>query len=543
MRCALNSLEGKVNLRRLKDQLCPDVIIKTGWAKWWTDVRTKMVARGVLRVGAGNNPMLELLNIPTTREDEYADMLAACHTPVEFAQTMLKYIGEETTIDDRAPFISKQMQLLFDLISSKDMIPDGEKILGKYLLDDVKDFDGDVDLDYPLDVAEIASDNARALKALEALRIADYEVRFLKEVENVNSTWAMVFAEAMLRDIPETWDFVAMTLRESGEDRLLHDSCRKIYDHAFKLTRELDVAEDASDEEKAAAAAAGGKAWPVQFMWLSRKVIGEGNGDLYGIDASFPTMMIEILRLGMDIHHRMDRGERRARKHLLLFRNLLAERQCRLLQNTLNECEVDAARHILHSIEVNRALSDARIESMAKIVRDRFPSLAKVEEVVEEEAILCTAAGLRKKRKELSDIQNNELPEVQKAIGEALALGDISENSELDAARTKEDQLKNQMARIVRDLEQVRELTVDEIDASMAGFGTKVKLKNLDSGDIEEFTILGRWDANIEEGIISDISAIGRGVTGLKLNESNSFQTPDGATVNYEVIGLEAASF
>ena len=124
-------------------------------------------------------------------------------------------------------------------------------------------------------------------------------------------------------------------------------------------------------------------------------------------------------------------------------------------------------------------------------------------------------------------------------VGEALAMGDVSENAELDAARERESRLKEAAKEIMDELKRVKVIDPATVDASAAGFGTKVTLKRED-GKTKIYTILGRYEADHENFIISNESPIAQGILGKKPGDVASVETPEGA-VQYEVISVDRA--
>ncbi len=147
--------------------------------------------------------------------------------------------------------------------------------------------------------------------------------------------------------------------------------------------------------------------------------------------------------------------------------------------------------------------------------------------------------GLRKRQAELKRIQEEELPDVAKQIGEALAMGDISENVELDAARERVARLKEAAKGIMEELKRVRVLGPEDVDASKAGFGTKVTLKRED-GKTKVYEIFGRYEADHDRNIISIESPIAQGILGKTPGEKAAVQTPEG-NVMYQVISVDRA--
>lgn len=546
IRCAMRSLDGRVTVRRLKDALVPDVIGKAAWTKWWGGVKSDMSTKGLIRVtGTAANAVVELLHIPTTLEEEYKSRLAACHTPVLFARVLMEYADRREDVPGKIAFLNEQLRAMFDLIQSGDAVNDGEKLLGKLTLDRVREAEPDVENMYALDIYAIAADSKRALDAVEKIGIPAFEKQFLEAVQEANKGWAAMYGEALLRNIPGSWTWIAGQLQDAGEDKVLHATCRLIADHAYK-PRQVEITEPGPDGQPWTHTVA--KTYPSQFLWLATQAVCEGDPKDFGLTGTSRSQIIgDVLRLGMDIFHRNERGDRSAKALVHEFRNTLAERNCRMVRTVLEESSQEDARHLMHAIQINRSLSEARVDSLTDIIVEKYPNLVKIAETESGDSeefgdLLATPMGIQKKRQEREKIINQELPATQKAIGEALQLGDISENAELDAARAKEELLNSRLAELNRELTRAKVMQPSDIDATRVGFGTKVKVRNLGTRDEVTYTILGRWDVNMDRNIISEISAIARGLAGARKNDTRNVQTPDGV-VSFEVLDIQLANF
>ncbi len=553
VRCTLRSLEGKVTLKRLKEALVPAVIARTQWSKWWNAVKRQMIERGQLRVGGtGPTSEVELLMIPTTLEDEFSVKLAACHNGVEFVTVLRKYLEASREGPHRVEFLERKLRELARVVSHDDarVASDGQKTLVRFAYDLCLDVEPDMEQNYDFDVAAVASDSQRFLAAIEEMGLADFERKLLQICEDNNKKWKSAFADALLRDIPDSWDLIADSLRDAGEDKLLHARGQTIWAHAYKpLETEEIIEEEKLDGTKTPVTIKSRRVFPRQFLWLATRVITQDKPADWGLNQSKLQVLTEILRLGTDLYHRVERGERTAKGLVLEFRDALAAGNSKLLRTVADEeLDLDRARALRQQIQVNRSLSEARVDAMLEILDGLYPELAVSAAAADaaqigDEEILTTAQGLRKKRDEQRRILNDELPAVERAIVEAIGYGDVSENAELDAARERKDVLNATLAEVNRDLARARVVGADEIDESRVGFGTVVELRNAETKEGVKYTILGRWDVDIPRGVISYNSAIAKGLEGLRKGQSRRIKTPDGKEVEFEVLSIVKAPY
>jgi len=98
----------------------------------------------------------------------------------------------------------------------------------------------------------------------------------------------------------------------------------------------------------------------------------------------------------------------------------------------------------------------------------------------------------------------------------------LRENAEYKAAKEKQEQLNSQIAKLKEDLERAQLFDPNSINTSKVSFGTKVLLLNETSGQREEYTILGPWESNPENNIISYLSPFGGAI--LNRTEGEKFE-------------------
>ena len=142
----------------------------------------------------------------------------------------------------------------------------------------------------------------------------------------------------------------------------------------------------------------------------------------------------------------------------------------------------------------------------------------------------CTQASLEAKKKELEDINKVQLPEVMKEIAEAREKGDLSENSEYQYGKDKQQLL------------QKKALTPESIDPATSGFGTVITVKNVKHAKLETYTLMGPWESDDERGVINILAPIGKALAGHKKGDHFVFEWA-GSRTSYIVEDVHLADF
>ncbi len=154
------------------------------------------------------------------------------------------------------------------------------------------------------------------------------------------------------------------------------------------------------------------------------------------------------------------------------------------------------------------------------------------------EEILLTAEAYKKKYDELEYLRTTGRDEIAERIKEARSFGDLSENSEYDEALNDQAKMEEKIAQLENVIKKARILDESEIDTEIIRVGLKVKIRDIDYDEIEEYKILGESQANPDEGIISDQSAVGKALLGNKVGDIVKVNLPNGNVINFEVLEI-----
>lgn len=140
--------------------------------------------------------------------------------------------------------------------------------------------------------------------------------------------------------------------------------------------------------------------------------------------------------------------------------------------------------------------------------------------------IYLTQSGLDDLKKELEYLRTEKRPEVINSLKEARALGDLSENAEYDAARAAQAEVEGRIKEIEVMLENVVVITGERSD--VASIGSNVKIKYVDDGEVEEYSIVGSQEADPFQNKISNESPIAKAIIGSSVGSVVEVDSPSG---------------
>jgi len=150
------------------------------------------------------------------------------------------------------------------------------------------------------------------------------------------------------------------------------------------------------------------------------------------------------------------------------------------------------------------------------------------------ERVPMTREGYENLKIQLDKMQNFEMIEIATRIAEARALGDLSENAEYHAAREDQGMLQARVDSLKDKL--ARAILVDRstLPSNLVVFGTRVMIKDLDSGEEEVYELVGPGDEDYDNNKILTSSPRGQALLGKKCGDSVSFKVPKGL-LRYEI--------
>jgi len=146
-----------------------------------------------------------------------------------------------------------------------------------------------------------------------------------------------------------------------------------------------------------------------------------------------------------------------------------------------------------------------------------------------------TAAGYKALEDELNRLKSEERPEVIKAIAEARAHGDLSENAEYHAAKERQAFIEGRVIELDDMIGRADVIDVSKLSGTTVKFGATVTLVDEDTDEEKKYQIVGDMEADAKKGRISISSPIARALIGKGIGDTVEVAAPGGAR-SYEIL-------
>ena len=148
-----------------------------------------------------------------------------------------------------------------------------------------------------------------------------------------------------------------------------------------------------------------------------------------------------------------------------------------------------------------------------------------------------TRQGFEALKKDLENLKRIERPQNIKAIEEARAHGDLSENAEYAAAKDRQSFIERRIGELEFKLANIDIIETDKLPKNRAVFGSKVVLENIETGEDVSYQLVGPDESDIENGRISVSSPLGKAIIGRKPGDELTLQVPGGKRI-YELVEI-----
>lgn len=146
-----------------------------------------------------------------------------------------------------------------------------------------------------------------------------------------------------------------------------------------------------------------------------------------------------------------------------------------------------------------------------------------------------TAEGLAKIRKEIKELERLIKVDIPRDLAAAAAHGDLRENAEYQAAKEKQAFSMTRLRELRDRVHGAEVVRPSDFPDDIVTLLKRVKVKDVDSGEVEEYVILGDGDTDLEKNIISYRSPLANCLIGHKKGEVIAAELP-GGTRNLEVL-------
>ncbi|MDR2210432.1 MAG: transcription elongation factor GreA [Spirochaetaceae bacterium] len=492
LKTVIKSFGNFCDLKRIKAELVPSVLSAGEWTGWTTKAREILKTDSTFGVSPDNIDLFTVRDRPISIEEKLYNEFKAQKNFFDRINTIRDLEAKKEAELDSELF-NEMFNYFTGYLRSYSQI--NEQVIASYLL--VKEMAGrhpHLGKNLQGDFQEIFN-NIEDLPAL-FLNLKDPKIKeeFLLQIKLTVDDWADIYVRlfpyAMLPSI------ISSLEKEGYEEKLVG-----LIQNCFENYRDYREA----------------------VVWFHKNV--KNPQWFTGANITEEKKIITLIYI-LDItyrdidNHRNTVENRKTNKQVytLLFKD-------GLLESFILKADEDTLLRIYTLIEDVKDLDPADKFKLRGIIQEKDPNFKFTGETEKRafRGLMVTAAKYEEKQRHLAHIMDEEVPANSKEIAFALSLGDLRENAEYKAAKEKQEILNSTVAKLKDEIERAQLFDPATVNTDRISFGTRALLVNIHSREEEEYTILGPWESDPENHIISYLSPFGSAMLNKRIGEQFEF--------------------
>lgn len=527
LKLLIREMGGKASLKDIKAKLVDGVLDTADWTRWWTVAKRAAMKDPYLNVSGGAAAAIELRDKPLSHQEEIIGKVKSAKVLDTKIALVDEYIGSLKSTEHLAEVLEQLAQML--LAEANQSRNSATVVQTALVIDDLRALSPQVKTQPPALDAILAP--GTALSVVEDIPKPSHKRRALLRLKDIYpDRWADVFCSIFSESAGE---------RSGRNDR---SSRSDLWDVAAKEL--IDAKKLREITQAFAHILSKYKEYPEVYLWLCRSAITGKYPIILG-EHNKIDLVEKLLNLLNELNRTVPGESKTAmaeRKKLQSkAREAIAVSDFKYLQKIAADSSEDEGRRIYNAAKSCLGLTDTAYERILDIVIAEHPSVvpAKIESA-EEDAILTTPDGLRRKEAEFDNVMNKEIPENQEALRVAISFGDLSENAEYSAAREQQGILMKKAERIKKELTVAKLIDPEAVRDDEVSIGCSIEIRNTRNDRIEHYTILGPWDSDAERGVVSYLTPMAEAFLGKKLGDKARLDFSESKD-EYELVSIKKA--
>ncbi|GAB1482817.1 transcription elongation factor GreA [Treponema sp.] len=511
LKTIIRSFDNSCDIKKIKAELVPSILTPSEWTTWSTKAREILKSDPSFGVNPENIDLFMVRDRPISVEEKLFNEFKAEKNFFDKVQTVRTFTEMKGTEPD-SEYFGEMFNYFAAYLKSYTQVNEG--VVASYLL--VKDLVGKypyLGTGFQFNFVEIFDEIEDVVAVFTALKDSRLKEEFLKQIKVFVPNWSDVYLKlfpyALLVSIIEN-------LKKEGYEGKLIAMVQNCYDN-YREYREAVV-------------------------WLFRYQKDEEWFAKTGL--SFEKLLITLV-------HVMDLTYREIENHRDTTENRKINKQVQtvlfkegVLDTFIDAADTDTITRIYTLVDDVKDLDPSIKMRLRNRILDKHPSFkffGVEEKTIVSRGLIVTMAKFQEKQKQLQHINEVEVPKNSKEIGNAIALGDLRENAEYKAAKEKQEILNATVAKLKDEIERAQLFDPSTVNATRVGFGTTVSLYNETESTEEHYTILGPWESDPDNDIISYLSPFGGSLLNKKIGEHFEFSIND-ENLKYVVKDISVAT-
>ncbi|GHV83151.1 transcription elongation factor GreA [Spirochaetia bacterium] len=520
LKTIIKSFGNYYSLKQIKAELVPQVLTSGEWTSWNVKAKEILTTDPSFGVSTENIDIWTVREHPIEEEEKRYNEFKAEKKFYKRVEIIRK-LADLTSDDGDSEYFKEALGFFHGFLKSYSQTTDYDYVVSSYLI--LKNLAAK----FPFIASQLQLNFLNIFDTIENvselfMNIKDDELRrdFLNQIKLFVSGWQSIYiklfsyaASISQKDMPL---FIIDTLKkENREDKII------------SLIK--DCFENYKDNREA-------------VVWFYKNY--QDDPVFAKADLSEKKIIIALIHI-LDVTYREIDNNRNTTENKKINKqvhNILFKEN--ILNNCIDNTDSETIIRIWTLLEDVADLDPADKLKIKTRIEENGHDLKNYSGVQQKEVVsrklIVTMAKYQEKQKQLSHIMEEEVPANSKEIAFALSLGDLRENAEYKAAKEKQELLNSTVAKLKDEIDRAQLFDPATLTTNRASFGTIVTLANESTGADEIYTLLGPWESDPDNKVISYMSPFGAAIFNKRIGDKFEFSMNEGKT-NYTVKEINKA--
>jgi transcription elongation GreA/GreB family factor len=500
VKLVLSSLGGKATADQIQQALVPDVI-REDWKKWWEAAKRELKKDGHFQVPVKKTEPIVYQAAEVSLQDRLlADFRAAKGLKAKVAVSG-EILKNASDLADKAGAAGEIVAALNAEIPSYQRTQPAVALEAIFARDDIRQMAGAPPVEGELIPDAVWSQDFKLGPLMEQLPAAKHR-RALESFKAANPEhWHEVLRQTMNGISAKLCrEFAGLLIHEGKFDLLKETLARLISQHMASTELLLWLAKDRNDSF----------------------------ADILGP---------EVFRAMLTAMERDQFNERRSNR----LRDFILDDQ-ELLVELIGSADLEVIKDLTRALQLSPCFDDMDKRSLLARIVKSYPtiqSLISGEQTKQDSGLIVSWDSLERRKEEYRELVEKKVPANSKEIAIARSYGDLRENHEYKAAKEMQKILMRRKSELEAQLVRARGTDFAGPRTDTVGIGTVVRATDLETGQAEQFSILGAWDSDPDKGVISYLSPVAQSLMGKKVGDQVEFEA-HGVRHHHRIEAIEA---
>lgn len=480
------------------------VVGEEKFKKWWSSAKKAIAKDPRIAVPEKKTECYVLRETPVSSEDELMEQFNATRSArrrIALADELVADLGKQPAKSDLSPVLKG----VADAVKDSNQLDAAERLYGAFIRDQLAKATGSTETFQPTQAELVGS--VRDLPAIAEKIPVQFQNQFLELIKETHPVES--------RDI-------LFTLLKTSQGKFTTECINFLVENGYADELAATLKRWQTEQNLRA---------PV-LLWIVKNRHSKKFAKLLN-DLITPRLLSAIF-FAIDYEALQASSARR-----IPLADILSE-DTELIADLLSTADPETARDLANTLMLNQGFEELTKKSLLARFIKIFPniqSLVAADAEGREEQLLVSRQSYDRKREEYETIVSKKIPENSRAIAIAREHGDLKENSEYKMAKQDQQVLMAQKTLLERDLGRARITDFKDASTDQVGVGSVVTVRSTNTGTEGRYTILGAWDSDPENHIISYKTPLGTALLSKRVGDVVTVRTGT-AEENYTITAI-----